>query len=191
MSLNSRTARKIVIVAAICIGVLLFGAASARPANSTVYGGAAQNSKILNSAAKGNLPMVLAQASTGDTQASDATSAATPSTEAGGDAAASEAVSGASVDEGPKDAAYCLKCHGPFEKLAERTKDYTTDWDEKANPHVYIPHNTKTIVDCTECHDVHAIPYNPTESLRTPNVQYCYSCHHAETLVNCNQCHNE
>ncbi|MFA5852326.1 MAG: cytochrome c3 family protein [Spirochaetales bacterium] len=191
MSLNTRTARKIVVVAAVCIGVLLFGAASARPANAAAYGGAAQSLKVSDSAAKGNLPMVLVQATTEGTQASDATSAATSSTESGGDATATEAVSGASTDEGPKDAAYCLKCHGPFEKLAERTKDYITDWDEKANPHVYIPHNTKTIVDCTECHDVHAIPYNPAESLRTPNVQYCYSCHHAETLVNCNQCHNE
>lgn len=195
MSLNSRAARKIVVIVAVVAGALLFGAASIRPSSTVLYSGLARNSRSSGSAAKGDLPMVLVQATAGEHQTTDATSSATSSAEAAegedSDAAEAETVSGASVEEGPKNAEYCLKCHGPFEKLAERTKDYITEWDEHANPHVYVPHDTKTIVECTECHDVHEIPYKPDESLRKPNVQFCYSCHHAETLVNCNQCHNE
>jgi hypothetical protein len=59
-----------------------------------------------------------------------------------------------------------------------------------ANPHVFVPHESTTIVDCSECHDNHAIPFVKDESARKPNVQYCYSCHHAETLAHCNECHN-
>ena len=135
-------------------------------------------------------PQILAQAKPGEAGVSDATSAATESTEST-EAGQAEAVSAASDENAPKDKDYCLKCHGPFEKLAERTKDYITEWDEKANPHVYVEHNTKDITECTECHEVHAIPLDPAVPVKKANVSYCYSCHHAETLVTCTQCHKE
>jgi hypothetical protein len=136
------------------------------------------------------VPRILVQAKPGETGASDATSAATGSSETT-EAGSVEAVSAASDENAPKDKEYCLKCHGPFEKLAERTKGYVTEWDEKANPHVYVRHDTKNITECTECHDVHAIPIDPAVPVKKANVSYCYSCHHAETLVKCTQCHNE
>ncbi len=126
------------------------------------------------------IPFVLAQA--------DATSAATgeASSESG-----SDAVSAASEEADVSDPEYCLKCHGPFEKLQSMTEGYVTEWDEVANPHVYVPHESKTLVSCGDCHDPHAIPYAPSENARKPNVDYCYSCHHAETLVHCSECHKE
>lgn len=148
-------------------------------------------------------PMVKVQASPGEA-AADATSASseyavtegeneeTDATSASSEAAGSpESVSSASLDEGPKDAAWCLKCHGPFEKLAARTVDYVTEWDEKANPHTFVPHDTETIVECAECHQPHAIPFDRNAPKEEPNVSWCYSCHHAETLAHCNTCHNE
>lgn len=102
-----------------------------------------------------------------------------------------DATTAASGEDAVKDAAYCLKCHGPFDKLAERTKDYVTEWDEQANPHVYEPHDSRTIIECAECHDPHPLPFKPSADARVPDVKFCYSCHHAETLVNCNQCHKE
>lgn len=142
-------------------------------------------------------PYVLTQASPvttttvpGSTEDQDATSAATAEGESA-EVEEVEAVSGASDENAPKDKEYCLKCHGPFEKLAERTTEYITEWDEKANPHVYVEHNTKDITECTDCHEVHAIPLDPAVPVKKANVSYCYSCHHAETLVTCTQCHNE
>ncbi len=141
----------------------------------------------------GGARIILAQA-TMPPESTDATSAATSDEKAEGAAGSgAEAVSSASVVEesAVKDAAYCLKCHGPFEKLSKRTADFVTEWDEKANPHCYVPHDTTTIVECSECHDPHPIPFQPTEDQRTPNVKYCYSCHHGETLVKCTECHKD
>jgi predicted CXXCH cytochrome family protein len=147
-------------------------------------------------ASSGGAQMLLTQTTVPPAQTQDATSGATAEAEASGAEASTskepEAVSSASTEESAvKDAAYCLKCHGPFEKLVERTKDYVTEWDEKANPHRYVPHNSTTIVECSECHDPHPIPFQKTADMRKPNVDYCYSCHHAQTLVNCNQCHKD
>lgn len=119
-------------------------------------------------------------------KAADAVSA--PTADAGKEKAA-DAVSGAS--EGAPDTEGCLRCHGPFDKLAERTADYVTVWDEHVNPHMYVPHDSQTVVDCSSCHDPHPIPYAPAEGGRKPSVEYCYSCHHTEELVSCSQCHNE
>lgn len=139
---------------------------------------------------KRSAPRILTQSKPGEAGSSDATSAASATAESA-EAGAAEAVSAASDANAPKDKEYCLKCHGPFEKLAERTKDYVTEWDEKANPHVYVEHNTKDITECTECHEVHAIPLDPAVPVKKANVSYCYSCHHAETLVKCTDCHKE
>jgi len=158
----------------------------------------------------GGAPMILTQTTvppvaadtTSGATSEEASSAATPeqvapvpevvSSASVSESAAPEAVSSASTEESTvKDAVYCLKCHGPFEKLAERTKDYVTEWDEKANPHRYVKHNTKNIVECSECHDPHPIPFQKTAEIRKPNVDFCYSCHHAKTLVTCTECHKE
>jgi predicted CXXCH cytochrome family protein len=139
----------------------------------------------------GGAQMILTQ-TTVQPAAPDATSGATSEEASGTESAAPEAVSSASTEESAvKDAAYCLKCHGSFEKLLERTKDYVTEWDEKANPHQYVPHNSTKVAECSECHDPHPIPFKKVEDARKPNVDYCYSCHHAQTLVNCKECHNE
>ena len=116
----------------------------------------------------------------------DAVSA--PTADAGKEKAA-DAVSGAS--EGTPDTEGCLQCHGPFDKLAERTADYVTVWDERVNPHMYVPHDSQTVVDCSSCHEPHPIPYTPAEGGKVPTVEFCYSCHHTEELVSCSQCHNE
>ena len=206
--------RKIVVAAAVAATAAMFGYAySSQPSPSAIAALAKSSGGLTGgpaaaiakraasgiwgpgSAGKGGIPYTLIQTTPTTVQVPDATSAATAV--AGGEATGAaetspEVVSGASEEESAvKDAAYCLKCHGPFEKLAARTKDYVTEWDEAANPHVYVPHDSKSIVECSECHDPHAIPFKPSESARKPNVDYCYSCHHAQTLVNCNQCHNE
>ena len=141
----------------------------------------------ITSVGAGEIPYLLVQATPPTAQA-DATSAATG--ESAGESA-SDAFSAASEEADVSDPEYCLKCHGPFEKLQSMTEDYVTEWDEVANPHVYVPHDSKTLVSCGDCHDPHAIPYAPSENAREPNVNYCYSCHHAETLVHCIECHKE
>jgi hypothetical protein len=142
---------------------------------------------------RGGAPIILAQ-TTLPPESADTTSGATPKEEAEkASGSEPEAVSSASVVEesAVKDAAYCLKCHGPFEKLAQGTADYVTEWDEKANPHCYVPHDTVQIVECAECHDTHTIPYQSTPEQRIPDVKYCYSCHHTESLVTCTECHKD
>ncbi len=100
-------------------------------------------------------------------------------------------VSGATESLEDTSAEGCLKCHGPFEALAGKTKDYVTEWDEKANPHMPVPHESSTIVECTECHAPHRLPYVEEPDAKKPGVGYCYACHHTESLVHCSQCHNE
>lgn len=191
MRFTKKTSQRIVTIAAILMTAVMFGYASGlQPAFLGKASTAAWSraSWARGSANRGgSLPKTLVQAQTspGQTQEPEATSAASA------DATSADATSSASSGDEEKNAAYCLKCHGPFEELVKRTENYVTEWDEKANPHMYVPHDTATIVECAECHDPHAIPYEPTADARKPNVNYCYSCHHAETLVHCNQCHTE
>ncbi len=123
----------------------------------------------------------------------DATSAATGTATDSAEKPATEkpeSISGATLGASEaKDAAYCLKCHGPFEKIVERTKAFVTEWDEHVNPHLYVPHDSRTIVDCGQCHAGHAIPFKAGEAIPKATVKYCYSCHHSEELVNCKECH--
>jgi len=125
--------------------------------------------------------------------ATDATSAATQESGTASGDSGSEAVSSASVVEEStvKDAAYCLKCHGPFEKLVARTENYETEFGEKVNPHKYVPHDSTSIVECSECHEPHPIPYTAASAPPAPTVDYCYSCHHTQTFATCSECHTE
>ncbi len=87
--------------------------------------------------------------------------------------------------------AACLMCHGPFDKLISETSDYlmpSGDEEIKSSPHRYMPHNSKNIPECSECHKPHPVPLTSTEGLPKPEVNYCYACHHAGVLQ-CGTCH--
>ncbi len=105
--------------------------------------------------------------------------------------AAPAAVSAASSLTEADGAAYCLKCHGPIEKLQEKTKGFISEWDEPVNPHIFVPHDSTSVADCSQCHKAHPIPYTPGSAGPKPKLQYCYSCHHTEQLVSCKECHRE
>jgi hypothetical protein len=86
----------------------------------------------------------------------------------------------------------CLGCHGSFEELAKRTAGYVTDQGEKANPHMYVPHDSKKITSCDNCHDAHPVPLTSPEKIAKANVQYCYSaCHHENDFTPCIECHKD
>ena len=85
----------------------------------------------------------------------------------------------------------CLGCHGPFEKLIAATSDYkmqSGDQEIKSNPHRYVPHKSKDIPECSNCHKPHPVPLTSTEGLSKPKAQWCYGCHHAGVLE-CGICH--
>lgn len=85
----------------------------------------------------------------------------------------------------------CLECHGPFEKLAKATENWQSPAGEKANPHTYVPHDTKDIPQCIECHPPHPIPLQDKSAVVKPkDVDFCYSgCHHPRNLQPCQGCH--
>ena len=104
-------------------------------------------------------------------------------------AATSQTTSAAKEDETAT--AACLKCHGPFEKLASAPPSYITTSGEKITPHRYVPHDQKDIPDCVSCHQTHSA--NPTAgemaTLPKPNVKFCFDCHHKENFMRCKACH--
>ena len=89
--------------------------------------------------------------------------------------------------------AVCLGCHGPFEKLTALPAKFKTDSGEVVNPHRYVPHDSKTITDCTNCHTAHALSPLPTAGsidLSKVDVTWCYnSCHHQNNFTPCKACH--
>jgi hypothetical protein len=100
----------------------------------------------------------------------------------------------ASNEESGKEA--CLKCHGPFSKLAEKTRGYKAPSGETTTPHRHVPHDSKeekTIPECEQCHQKHPVP--PTaEDLaalknKKPSLDVCYKCHHIEDFTSCKTCH--
>jgi len=101
------------------------------------------------------------------------------------------------MSAGPQEAAKiakpkCLDCHGPFDKLAEKTANYKTPSDETVTPHQYVPHADKTdIPECTECHVPHPVPLEDKSKVVKPDkLTYCYSnCHHMSNLQPCKNCH--
>jgi len=188
MLFNEKAMRKIVIVVAVSASVAVFGFTSS---NVKLDTGVTSISRMRSIQVQSTPTTVqeAGEAAEADATAADATAA--DATSAPTEALSTDTVSGATDENAVKDSAYCLKCHGPFEKLAESTQDYITEWDEKANPHVYVPHESETIVDCAECHEAHLLPFNASEYENKANVNYCYSCHHAETLATCTTCHVE
>lgn len=191
MRMQSGAARKAAMVVALLMGTLVFCAFSFMPAEPPAFGGKAgvSNGSPRQDGSGGYRP-VLVQATPTTTIAADATSA--PSAEVGQpESSSAEAVSGATVVEGPKDTAYCLKCHGPFEKLIDKTKDYVSQFDEHINPHQFVPHDSKSVPDCAECHEAHPIPFKVESAPASPELTYCYSCHHTQTFETCSKCHNE
>jgi hypothetical protein len=89
--------------------------------------------------------------------------------------------------------AVCLACHGPFEKLTGLPAKYKTDSGEVINPHRYVPHDSKTVTDCANCHTAHALSPLPTAGsidLSKVDVTWCYnSCHHQNNFTPCKACH--
>ncbi len=191
MRMHSEAARKAAMIVAIVMGALVFCASSFLPAEPQGFGGqAGASSAQSRPSAAGDYHIVLAQATTETTVSADATSAPSAQAEQA-EASSAEAVSSATVVEGPKDTAYCLKCHGPFEKLVDKTKGYVSQFDEHINPHQFVPHDSKSVPDCAECHGAHPIPFKAESAPASPELTYCYSCHHTQTFETCSQCHNE
>ena len=82
----------------------------------------------------------------------------------------------------------CLSCHGPFDKLAASTADYAMPSGEKKSPHYYVPHKSKHIPECSNCHKPHPVPLVSKEGLPKAGTDYCYTCHHKGGLE-CGTCH--
>jgi hypothetical protein len=105
---------------------------------------------------------------------------------------AAEEKTAASTSSEKAETESCLGCHGPFGKLAERTSGYVTEQGEKANPHVYVPHDSTNIPACDNFHGVHPLPVTPPSNIAKSNVQYCYSaCHHENDFAPCVECHKD
>jgi hypothetical protein len=89
----------------------------------------------------------------------------------------------------------CLKCHGPFDKLADATAKYVAPSGETTTPHRYVPHKgeePRNPPECGNCHRTHPVP--PAESdlaaLVKPKVDWCYTkCHHTKDFTPCKTCH--
>lgn len=84
----------------------------------------------------------------------------------------------------------CLACHGPFDKLVSATASYVWPSGDKQTPHRYVPHVSKDIPECSNCHKPHPVP--PTASdiaaMAKPDPLFCYTCHHTGTFE-CGTCH--
>jgi hypothetical protein len=91
----------------------------------------------------------------------------------------------------------CLKCHGPYAKLAGAPAAYAAPSGEKINPHVYVPHATReatAVPECTNCHQPHAIPPDAAQikAQPAPDAQWCYTaCHHSNDFQPCKSCHKQ
>ena len=82
----------------------------------------------------------------------------------------------------------CLGCHGPFDKLTAATAGYAMPSGEKTSPHRYVPHKSKNIPECSDCHKPHPVPLVSKAGLPKAETDYCYTCHHQGGLE-CGTCH--
>ena len=85
----------------------------------------------------------------------------------------------------------CLGCHGPFDKLISATANYN-GWEisgQVASPHRYVPHASKDIPECSNCHKPHPVPITSKKELPKANGDWCYTCHHVRVLE-CGTCHS-
>jgi hypothetical protein len=89
----------------------------------------------------------------------------------------------------------CLKCH-PWDKVIAASAAYKTPEGDKVDPHIYVPHDSKTeadIPDCLKCHTKHAVSPLPKKGeidLKKVSVKWCYdACHHEKNFEKCDKCH--
>jgi hypothetical protein len=90
----------------------------------------------------------------------------------------------------------CLRCH-PWDKVMEASTKYVVaSSGEKANPHMYVPHDSKEgkdIPDCMKCHTTHALSPAPAKGsidLSKLDVKWCFdACHHEKNFEPCKKCH--
>jgi hypothetical protein len=89
----------------------------------------------------------------------------------------------------------CLRCH-PWDKVMEASVKYVAANGEKANPHMYVPHDSKQgkdIPDCMNCHKTHPLSPMPAKGsidLSKVDVKWCYdACHHEKNFEPCKKCH--
>lgn len=94
----------------------------------------------------------------------------------------------------------CLACHGgSLENLAAKAPKVEDEDGMLVQPHQYLdvnakyPHKSKTLPQCTDCHQAHAFPVTPEflKNRQKANISGCYSCHHRETFISCTSsgCH--
>jgi hypothetical protein len=89
----------------------------------------------------------------------------------------------------------CMRCH-PWEDVMAASATYETPEGEKANPHMYVPHDSKLaadIPDCLKCHTTHPLSPEPKKGeidLKAVSVKWCYdACHHEKNFERCDKCH--
>ncbi|MBI4787682.1 MAG: hypothetical protein HY782_11615 [Chloroflexi bacterium] len=85
----------------------------------------------------------------------------------------------------------CLSCHGPFDKLVSASINYLWPNEKKATPHRYVPHISRDIPECSNCHPPHPLPPSAsdiTAAVKAANPQWCFTCHHTGALE-CGTCH--
>ena len=92
--------------------------------------------------------------------------------------------------------AFCLSCHGPFEKVAQASADYKFFDGSVVNPHTTVeltaskPHvSGKGVVDCVRCHQPHPQPLASVSDVVPADLTYCFGCHHQGVFTPCSQCH--
>ena len=84
----------------------------------------------------------------------------------------------------------CLACHGPFDKLVAANTSYVWPNGDKQTPHRYVPHNSKTVPDCSNCHASHRVPPSASDlaAMGKADPKWCFTCHHTGDLK-CGTCH--
>lgn len=97
-----------------------------------------------------------------------------------------------------QDAQKCLMCHGSFDAIRDKSKNWKDEFDQPVNPHQYIdgknakPHAAgKVLPDCKGCHGEHPLPPPKGYQHKKPTVSTCYGCHHEENFTPCGKCHDD